>query len=155
MDSDNDLGSEDAESMQIGPCDATDSKQNNDIIQVSTKTTSKRISITWDIDEKSLQMARVHRRNRDLSVITATIIKHGIEFKLECCTIGWKNSQPGYCAWYLTIPNASHYNNGNELVARYRVSVMYILYIYVLYNIIIIIYYVLFTIYIDIHYFNF
>lgn len=103
-------------------CDVADSKNNEELIQITTKTISKRMAITWDIDERSLLMARAQRKHRDSSVILATIKRDGMEFKLELCTLGWKSSQPGYCAWYLTIPNATD-SNGNDLVARYNISV--------------------------------
>lgn len=87
-------------------------------LAVETKTTSKTHCIDWVIDARSLHIAQLAPKGDKRGVIEANVEKEGHRFKLELCASGWRNSQDGYCAFYLTVQDQ------DELfVARYRVQV--------------------------------
>jgi hypothetical protein len=87
-------------------------------MSVQTKTTSRSYYVNWVIDERSLLIARMAARGERRGVVEATVSKEGLEFKLELCVSGWKNSSDGYTAFYLTIPEATE-----RLTARYKIKV--------------------------------
>jgi len=90
----------------------------SDHLAIETKTTSKTHCINWIIDARSLHIAQLAQKGDKRGVIEANIEKEGHRFKLELCASGWRNSQDGYCAFYLTVQDQ------DELfVARYRVQV--------------------------------
>lgn len=87
-------------------------------LAIETKTTSKTHCINWVIDFRSLHIAQLAAKGDKRGVIEANVEKEGHKFKLELCASGWRNSQDGYCAFYLTVQDQ------DELfVARYRVQV--------------------------------
>lgn len=87
---------------------------------VLTRTLSVCHNIRWEIDDRSIEIAKLATKADKRGVIEATVIKDGYDFKLELCASGWRSSQDGYCAFYLTVPNMT-----DTFVARYRVQVKF------------------------------
>ncbi|ETO26795.1 hypothetical protein RFI_10341 [Reticulomyxa filosa] len=84
---------------------------------VETKTNSITHFVNWQIDGRSLQIAKLAPKGDKRGVIEANVEKQSHRFKLELCVSGWRNSQDGYCAFYLTVTDQP-----DVFVARYRVQ---------------------------------
>ena len=97
----------------------SDNENENESSKTSVLTRTKSVShhIRWEIDDRSIQIAKLATKADKRGVIEATVIKDGYDFKLELCASGWRSSQDGYCAFYLTVPNMT-----DTFVARYRVQ---------------------------------
>mmetsp|Transcript_43194 Transcript_43194/g.69247 ORF Transcript_43194/g.69247 Transcript_43194/m.69247 type:complete len:615 (+) Transcript_43194:78-1922(+) len=130
-------------------------------ISIETITKPNTYHISWLIDEESLNFAFLRNRKksamhtnhnnssssndnackRNVGILEAEMVKNGIAFKLELCISGWKNSNRGFCAFYLTIPQQRARRHAQQeekerepdldlavdaepLVARYTVCVM-------------------------------
>eukprot|EP01084_Bolivina_argentea_P253499 425841_1 len=88
-------------------CDASD-----DSAVIETKTSTKRINVEWTINKQSINIAKLSTRGEGKGVI-GTSVQHGIHtFNLELCVPGWRRSQDGYSAFYLTVPLK---NNNSEI----------------------------------------
>jgi len=117
------------------------SSLNNTAISISTMTVPTLYNVSWEIDESSLNysMLRSHdgsnaNGQRDVSknnqngdgVLEALLTENGMQFKLELCITGWRNSSRGYSAFYLTIPSTEPLRQGGprqRVMARYTVRV--------------------------------
>lgn len=77
-------------------------------MEIETKTSSKNISIAWHIDKQSIDIAKLAQRGDKKGVILADLTCDGYLFKLELCAPGWRNSQAGFSAFYLTVPKINH-----------------------------------------------
>jgi hypothetical protein len=87
-------------------------------MSVETTTTSCTHYINWVIDHRSLHIAKLAPKGDKRGVIEANVEKGQHRFKLELCASGWRNSQDGYCAFYLTVADQD-----DLFVARYRVQI--------------------------------
>jgi hypothetical protein len=83
-------------------------------MQIETKTSAKNINITWHIDKQSIDIAKLAQRGDKKGVILADLECDGYLFKLELCAPGWRNSQNGFSAFYLTVPKLNRNNNSNH-----------------------------------------
>lgn len=114
---------------------------NNTAISISTMTVPTMYNVSWEIDESSLNYSMLRSNDgsntngqRDVSknnqsgdgVLEALLTENGMQFKLELCITGWRNSSRGYSAFYLTIPSTEPLRQGGprqRVMARYTVRV--------------------------------
>jgi len=111
----------------------------NTAISISTVTVPTIYNVSWEIDESSLNYSMLNsndavRGQRDVpkstqngdGVLEAVLFEGGMQFKLELCITGWRNSSRGYSAFYLTIPSTEPLQPcgpRQRVVARYTVRV--------------------------------
>eukprot|EP01083_Nonionella_stella_P042697 115276_1 len=89
-------------------------------IKIETKTSAKKINIEWAINKETIDIANASPKGEKKGVI-ATSIHYGIHtFNLELCVPGWRRSQDGFSAFYLTVPRKK--DNDDDFVARYTVA---------------------------------
>lgn len=75
-----------------------------DAINIETKTLTKQIEITWSISKQTIDVAKLSSKGEKKGVIETSVKYHDHTFNLELCVPGWRRSQDGFSAFYLTVP---------------------------------------------------
>ena len=118
-------------------------------ISIETNTVTKRININWSINKQTIDIAKLSSKGEKKGVIETSVGHEHYTFNLELCVPGWRRSQDGFSAFYLTVPrektpkpksksddnhndndNDNDYENGDNIsddensdfIARYTVT---------------------------------
>eukprot|EP00483_Globobulimina_turgida_P000745 UN00745 len=93
-------------------------KSENEAIKIETRTVAKKIDIEWNINKQTIDIAKLAVKGEKNGVIGTSVEYSGHTFNLELCVPGWRRSQDGFSAFYLTVPqkasNPDPENNEDE-----------------------------------------
>merc|ERR1719384_2016306 len=75
-----------------------------DCIKIETNTLAKKTTIEWKINKQTIEIAKMSAKGDDKGVIGTSVDFGGHTFNVELCVPGWRRSQDGFSAFYLTVP---------------------------------------------------
>jgi len=73
-------------------------------INIETNTVTKHINIKWSINKQTIDIAKLSSKGEKKGVIETSVRHKRYTFNLELCVPGWRRSQDGFSAFYLTVP---------------------------------------------------
>ena len=73
-------------------------------INIETKTITRYINIKWSINKQTIDIAKLSSKGEKKGVIETSVQHKQYTFNLELCVPGWRRSQDGFSAFYLTVP---------------------------------------------------